>query len=325
MRLIDHNTNVEDQPYDSLWGNLRSKYNQTPVVQKERFPGRNVSCSTCPELRGRYLSDFGTRERNASSTSLTTASSSAGVRTPQDSNFGQSYEHTTRQDYDSFQQQELVVSSTEMEAGANQLIATIVPTAIPDTYPRTPGRTTEVFEFLTERRKQQESHPLPQVPAFNSHPSSFSGSPSLPQEDLSLEPSQYVRVSQELGSISRIPRFHGDESSIFDPTASPTPTANDSRIPRRIGPRRPKSSSNDGLSQNSVQVDHENHDPFTVIPPREHRRQSSYTDADKAFITSPSSSRGFGEDVANGRSPASFHRKALSAYETQENDWSVRK
>jgi hypothetical protein len=157
-----------------------------------------------------------------------------------------------------------------------------------ETYPQTPGRATGVFEFLTERRKQQESRPLPPIPAFNSRPSSFSGSPSLPQEDFSLEPSQYVRVSQELSSISRIPRFNGDESSVFDPTASPTPIIGDSRIPRRIDSRRPKASLDDRLLRNTDQVDRENvRCPFTAVPTREHRRKSSYTDADKAFIMSP--------------------------------------
>ena len=188
-----------------------------------------------------------------------------------------------------------------------------------ETYHQTPGRAAGVFEFLTERRKQQE--PLPQNPAFSSRPSSFSGSPSLPQEDLSLEPSQYVNVSQELSSISRIP---GDESSMFDPTTSPTPIVANSQIPRRIESRRPKASLDDRLLRNTAQADDENNRPFTSVPPREHRRKSSYTDADKAFIMSPNLTRGFGDDVANGRSPIPFHHKALSAPENQENDWSVR-
>ena len=191
-----------------------------------------------------------------------------------------------------------------------------------ETYPQTPGRANGVFEFLTERRKQQESRPLPPTPASNSRPSLISGSPSLPQENSTLEPSQYVRVSQELSSISRTPRFNGDESSVFDPSASPTPIVGDSRIPRRIDSRRPKTSFDDRLLQNTAQVDRENYDPFTAIPTREHRRKSSYTDADKALIMSPDPARGFGDDVANGRPPI---RKALSAYENQENDWSVRK
>lgn len=194
-----------------------------------------------------------------------------------------------------------------------------------ETYPQTPGRATGVFEFLTERRKQQESRPLPPAPALNSRPSSLSGSPSLQQEDLSLEPSQYVCVSQELSSMSRIPRLNGDESSVFDPTTSPTPIVGNSRIPRRIDPRRPKASFDDQLSWSTVQVDQENHDPLNAIPPREHRRKSSYTDASNASIMSPDPTRSFGDDVANGRSPIPIHRKALSAYESQENDWSVRK
>jgi len=193
-----------------------------------------------------------------------------------------------------------------------------------ETYPQTPGRATGVFEFLTERRKQQESGSLPPIPALNSRPSSFSGSPSLPREDLSLGPSQYVNVSQELSSISRIPRFNGDESSMFDPTTSPTPIVGNSRIPRRIESRRPKTSLDDGLLRNTAQADLENHCPFTTVPPREHRRKSSYTDADKAFIMSPNLARGFGDDIVNGRSPMPSHHKALSAPENQENDWSVR-
>ena len=193
-----------------------------------------------------------------------------------------------------------------------------------ETYPQTPGRVTGVFEFLTERRKQQESGPLPSIPAFNSRPSSFSGSPSSPQEDLPLEPSQYVNVSQELNSISRIPGFDGDESSVFDPTASPTPIVGDSRIPRWTDPRQPKASLDDGILRNTVQVDLENRDPFTGIPSREHRRKSSFTDANKAFIMSPNPARGFGDDVVNGRPPIPPRRKALSAYENQENDWSLR-
>jgi len=191
--------------------------------------------------------------------------------------------------------------------------------------PQTPGRAAGVFEFLTERRKQQESRPLPPISAPNSRPPSFDGSLPSPHEELSIEPSQYVRVSQELNSVSRIPRFNGDESSVFDPTASPTPIADDPRIPRRIGSQPLKTSPDDGLLRNSVQVDHENRDPFTAIPPREDRRKSSYSEADKAFIMSPGVlvSRDFGNDVTNGRSPVPFQRKALSAYENQENDWSV--
>ena len=193
-----------------------------------------------------------------------------------------------------------------------------------ETYSQTPGRVTGVFEFLTERRKEEESRTLPSIPAFDSRPSSFSGSSSLPQEDLSLDPSQYVRVSQELSPVSRIPGFNGDESSVFDPTASPTPIVGISRIPRRVGPRRPKASLDDQLLRNTVQADDENHNPFVVIPSREHRPMSSYTDADKAFVMSPDPVRDFGGDVSNGRSPVPSHPKALSAYENQENDWSVR-
>ena len=190
-----------------------------------------------------------------------------------------------------------------------------------ETYPQTPGRVDGVFEFLTERRKQQESRPLPPTPAFDSPPSSSSGSPSLPQEDSSLESSQYVRVSQESSSISRIPVFNGDESSVFDPSTSPTPIVGNSRIPRRIDSRRPKTSFDDRL----LRIDQENCDPFTAVPTREHRRRSSYTDADRAFIISPDPARNFGDNAANGRSLIPSHHKALSAYENQENDWSVRK
>lgn len=166
---------------------------------------------------------------------------------------------------------------------------------------------------------------MPPTPSFSSRPSSISGSPSLPQEDFSLEPSQYVRVSQELSSISGIPRFNGDESSVFDPSASPTPIVGDSRIPRRIESRpRPKTSFDDRLLRNTDQADRENYDPFTAIPTREHRRKSSHTDADKALTISLDPARSFGNDVANGRSQIPLHRKALSAYENQENDWSVR-
>lgn len=267
------------------------------------------------------------RERNASSTSLTTASSSAGVRTPQDSNFGQSgsYEHesTTMQDYDSYPRQESAVSM-EVEAGTNQPITDMVAATIGETYPQTPGRANGVFEFLTERRKQQESRPLPAVPAFSSRPSSFSGSFSLSPEDPSIEPSQYVRVSQELSSVSGMPRFNGDESSVFDPTTSPTPIVGNSRIPRRIDSRRPKSSFDERLLRDTVQADQENCGPLAAIPTREHRRKSSYTEADKAFIISPDPVRRFGDNVANGGSPIPFHRKALSVYESQENDWSLR-
>jgi len=211
--------------------------------------------------------------------------------------------------------------STEAEASANQPTNIV---AVPmETYPQTPGRAAGVFEFLTERRKQQESRSLPPIPAFNSRPSSFSGSPSLQQEDFTLEPSQYVNVSQELSSISKAPGFNGDESSMFDPTASPTPIIGNSRIPQRIESRRPKASLDDRLLRNTAQADDENC-PFTTVPPREHRRKSSYTDADKAFIMSPNLARGFGDDVANGRSSMPFHHKALSAPENQENDWSVR-
>lgn len=193
-----------------------------------------------------------------------------------------------------------------------------------ETYPQTPGRVTGVFEFLTERRKQQELCSLPSNPAIDSHPSSLSGSPSLPQEDLSLEPSQYVNVSQELSSVFRMPRFGGDESSAFDPSASPTPIDDSSRILQWIDPRRPKASFDERILRDTARADLENHDPFTGIPSREHRRKSSYTDANKAFIISPGPARGFGEDVANGRSSMPFHRKALSVDENQENDWSVR-
>jgi len=194
-----------------------------------------------------------------------------------------------------------------------------------ETQPQTPGRATGVFEFLTERRRQQESRPLPPNPAFNSRPSSFSGSPSLPQEDLSLESSQYVRVSQEFSPISRIPRFNGDESSTLGPTVPPAPIFGDSRIPRRIDSQRRKASFNDRLLRDTVQLDQENHDPFTCIPSREHRRKSSYSSADKALIIHPDPVRDFGDDVSNERSPMPFHRKALSAHESRENDWSVRK
>ena len=327
MRLAGHSTNAKDRPYDSSWESLSLKCNQTTVVRKERYPGRNASLSRCPEPQREWHSDHYTRERNVSSTSLTTASSSAGVRTPLDSNFGQSpsYEdgHLTGQDYDSSQQQESVVSSIVAEARANHPITGFVPTSIMETHPQTPGRATGVFEFLTERRKQQESRPLPQLPAFNSRPSSFTGSPPLLGEEFSLAPSQYVRVSQELSAISRIPGFNGDESSLFDPTASPTPIVSNSRIPRRIDSRRPKTSFDDRLLRNAFQADHENHNPFTAAHSHENRRKSSYTEADKTFIVSPDP-RDFGDNVANGRSPISSQRKALSAYENQENDWSVR-
>lgn len=266
------------------------------------------------------------RERNASSTSLTTASSSAGVRTPQDSNFGQSQsyedERATGQYYDSDQRQESIVSSTEADVSTYQPAADIVAVATGNAegYPHTPGRAAGVFEFLTERRKQQESRPLPSIPAFDSRPSSFSGSPSSPQEDHSLEQSQYVRVSRELSPVSKIPRFNGDESSVFDPTASPTPVIGHSRIPRRIDLRQPKVSLDDRLLRNAAQVDQENVNPSTTVTSREHRRKSSYADANKAFIMSPGPPQG---DV-NGRSLISFHCKGLSAYENQENDWSLR-
>lgn len=280
--------------------------------------------------RKRTGSNCLTRERNVSSTSLTTASSSAGVRTPQDSNFGQSQsyedEGVTREYYDSHQQQESVVSM-EADASTNQPVIGSVPVATANTgsYPQTPGRAAGVFEFLTERRKQQDSRPLPSIPGFRSRPSSFSESPLSPQEDHSLEPSQYVRVSQELGSISTISRFNGDESSVFDPTLSPTPIIGNSRIPRRIDPRKPKASFDDRLLIRNTVEDQENANPFTAVTSRENRRKSSYTDANKAFIMSPGPPRDIGNDVANGRSPIPFHRKALSAYENQESEWSLRK
>lgn len=177
---------------------------------------------------------------------------------------------------------------------------------------------------MTERRKQQESRPLPLTPAFNSRPPSFSASPSSPQEDSSLEPSQYVRVSQELSSLSKVPEFNGDESSVFDPSTSPTPIVGNSQIPQRIDPRRPMTSFDDRLLRKNARIDQENCGPFTVIPTREHRSKSSYADADKAFIMSPDLSRNFGDNLANGRSPLPFHPKAVSAYKSQENDWSVR-
>jgi len=201
----------------------------------------------------------------------------------------------------------------------------MIATTVAETYLQTPGRANGVFEFLTERRKQQESRPLPQIPAFNSRPSSFSGSLSLLQEDLSIEPSQYVRVSQELSSVSRTSRSDGDESSVFDPTTSPTPIVGNSRIPRRIDSRRPKASFDEQLLRNTVQANQEKYDPFTAVPTRENRPKSSYTEADKALIMSPDPARSFGDDVGNGRSPIPFHHKPLSAYENQENDWSVRK
>ena len=200
-----------------------------------------------------------------------------------------------------------------------------VATANTESYPQTPGRATGVFEFLTERRKQQESRPLPSIPTFNSRPPSFSETPLSQQEDNSLEPSQYVRVSQELSPISKIPVFNGDESSVFDPTTSPTPIISNSRIPRRIDSRRPKTSLDDRLLRNTAQTGQENFDPLIAMTSREHRRKSSYTEADKAFIMSPGPPRDFGDDIANRRSPIPLHRKALSAYENQENDWSLRK
>lgn len=281
--------------------------------------------------RGDDKFNYFTRERNVSSTSLTTASSSAGVRTPEESNFGQSQsyedERMARQYYDSYQQQESAISSMASDASPNQPVTDIVAiaTANTESCPQTPSRAAGVFEFLTERRKQQELRPLPSIPAFNSRPSSFSESPLSPQECHSLEPSQYVRVSQEFSPISRIPRFNENESSALDLTMSPTPIIGNSRIPRRIDSRRPKSSLDDRLLQNTAQVDQENGGSFTAVTSREPRRKSSYTDADKAFIMSPCSSRDFGEDVANGRSQIPFQRKALSTCESQENDWSVRK
>lgn len=264
------------------------------------------------------------RERKTSSTSLATASSSAGVRTPQDSNFGQGrsyeHEHTTSQDYDSYQRQESVVSTMETEASANHPIVDVA-APIMETYPLTPGRAAGVFEFLTERRKQQESRPLPSIPAFNSRPPSFDEYPPSPQEDLSLEQSQYVRVSQELDSIFRLPGFNEEESSIFDPNASPTPIIGNPQIPQRIDSWRPKMSLDDRLLRGTTQVDQENPGSFTAVPSRELRRKSSYTDANKAFIMSPV--RGFGNDVVNGKPPIPVHLKALSAYENQENDWSL--
>ena len=232
----------------------------------------------------------------------------------------------TRQYYDSYHRQESVVSSMEADASTNQPVVDMVALATPnmDSYPQTPGRAAGVFEFLTERRKQQESRPLPSIPAFNSRPSSFSESSPPSQEDDSLEQSQYVRVSQELSPASRIPRFNGNESSVFDPVASPTPIVGDSRIPRRLDSWRPKASLDDQLLRNTAQVDQENVDSFTAVTPREHRRKSSYTDADKAFIMSPGLPRGFGDDSTNGRSPIPLHRKALSAHESQENNWSLR-
>ena len=326
MRLVNRNTDVENRPYGNSWGNLILKHNQTTAGPKERFRGRNVFCGACPEQpRGKHF-DRLSRERKTSSTSLTTASSSAGVRTPQDSNFdqGRSYEHehTTSQDYDSYQRQESGVSTMETEASANHPIVDVA-APIMETYPLTPGRAAGVFEFLTERRKQQESRPLPSIPTFNSRPPSFDEYPPSPQEDLSFEPSQYVRVSQELDSISSIPRFTEEESSVFDPNASPTPIVGSTQIPQRIDLRRPKTSLDDRLLRGIAQVPQENPDSFTAMPSREHRRKSSYTDANKAFIMSPV--RDFGNDVANGRSPIPAHRKALSAYENQENDWSLRK
>lgn len=214
----------------------------------------------------------------------------------------------------------------EADSNTNQPVIDIVAvaTANAEGYPQTPGRAAGVFEFLTERRKQQESCPLPSTPAIDSRPSSFSESPLSPQEDHSPEQSPYVRVSQELSTTSRIPRFNGDESSVFDPTTSPTPIVGNSRIPRRIDSRRPKASLDDRLLQHTTQVDQGNTDPL-VATPHEHRRKSSYIDANKAFIMSPGPSRDFGDDVANGRSPIPLHRKALSAYENQENNWSLRK
>ena len=215
-----------------------------------------------------------------------------------------------------------------MEARANQPIADIVATAVMETYPQTPGRAGGVFEFLTERRKQQEPRPLPQTPASNSRPSSFSASPeSSPQEDSSLEPSQYVRVSQELSSISKVSEFNGDESSVFDPSTSPTPIVGNPQIPQRIDARRAKTSFDDRLLRNIARIDQENCGPFTTIPAREHRSKSTYMDADKAFIVSPDLARSFGDNLVNGRSPVPFHHKVLSAYEnqeSQENDWSLR-
>ena len=330
IRLVDRSTNVEDRPYDSSWENLSPIHNQTIVDQKERFLGRNVFFSTCPGSQENLIFYCLTRERNTSSTSITTASSSAGVRTPKDSNFGQSQsyedERATRQHYDSYQRRDSLLSSIETDVGANQSITDIVAvaTANPENYPQTPGRAAGVFEFLTERRKQQDSRPLPSIPAFNSRPSSFSESPSSLQGDHSLEPSQYVRVSQELSSTSRIPIFNGNESSFFDPTTSPTPIIGDSRIPRRIDSRRPITSLDDRLLRNAGQVDQGNAGPFPAVTSREYWRKSSYTEADKAFIMSPGPPRDFAHDVTNGSSPTPSNR-ALSAYETKENDWSLGK
>ena len=327
MRLGSRSIDAGSRRYDNSWESPNLKRNQITAARKEKSLGLNVFCSAYPKIRRVGPSDRLIRGKNVSSTSLATASSSAGVRTPEESNFGQSQsyedERATAEDDIHCQRQESVISSGEMEAITNRPIPDIVAT---ETYPLTPGRSAGVFEFLTERRKQQESRPLPAIPAFNSRPSSFSGSPSLQQGDFSLEPSQYVHVSQELSSVSRIPIFNGDESSVFDPTASPTPIIGNSRIPRRIDSRQPKASLDDGLLRNVTQAGQENVDPFTALPSREHRRKSSYTDANKAFIMSPGLAvRDFGDDVANGRSPLPFHRKALSAYENQENDWSLRK
>jgi hypothetical protein len=181
-----------------------------------------------------------------------------------------------RRDCDSYQ---LVLPSTDPEASGSQPIADIVAIAAStmEAYAQTPGKATGVFEFLTERQKQQESRPLPQIPPFN--PCSQSSIESSSQEDLALEPSPYIRV-QEFSSISRIPRYTGDKSSVFDPTASPTPIVGNSRVPQRIDLRWTKASLDDRLLRNTTQADQENTNRFTAVPSREHRQKSSYTDTD---------------------------------------------
>jgi hypothetical protein len=147
-----------------------------------------------------------------------------------------------------------------------------------EAYAQTPGKATGVFEFLTERRKQQESRPLPQIPPFN--PGSQSSIESSSQEDLALEPSPYIQVSQEFSSISRIPRYTGDKSSVFDLTASPTPIVGNSQVPQRIDLQQTKASLDNRLLRNTTQADQENTNRFTAVPSCEHRRKSSYTDTD---------------------------------------------
>lgn len=232
---------------------------------------------------------LGCRERNFSSTP--SPDSSIGLRTPefppythdhsQEMDNARSFKRTTfhSQTDSMYSSNHPAISSLDVELSRNSEI--IHPNfASPYLHhdPELPQRASQIFHFLTEKRKPKESRVSPQDTA----------SSSSSKESILL-------LSKSLSAVeSKIPRLRHEAPEFDVPTT---------KIPRAKGQRR-SLDSRISLAEPAFEVDD---NPFKPSSSRVHRRMSSYSDANLGFVASP---KKYGDENRPTRSP-SVRRKPV--------------